>query len=305
MHGTKEHDVKVIADVGYPPSPPPSQPIGDDLSVQATMTENINTDNYHPKLARLKLWYVWHLVDRVGISFDEAINQRVRLHWYFGSTESHLAPSEWFDLVDQLKRLFASVSDVETWVRESYAALKPTVEQRVRLESETSTNSGCGCSARLSKGAIHHHCLWIERGDVLHSGCFWVERKPTSDSVALHFSNLVSPESPFSDMPSLAASLLRFLGKFEGDHDTVQCGSWLNSRDDFQSLFPQTWRLSAKSMPFNNHARWWGQFRHHTGGFHDANAARFQRTGDFPYASLFCQCTIRELIEYIESSYGF
>jgi len=267
------------------------------------MTENFDTDDYHPKLARLKLWYVWHLVDRVGISFDEAMNQRVRLHWYFGSTESHLAPSEWFNLVDQLRSLFSSVSDVETWMRESYTALEPTVERRVRIESATPKSSGCGCSNRLSKGAMHHHCLWIESGDVLHSGCFWVELKAVTDSVALHFSNLVSPESPFSNLPALAASLHRLMRKFEANHDTVECGSWLNSRDDFQNLFPQSWRLNAKTMPFNNHARWWGQFRNHRGGFHESNAVRFQKTGNFSYYSLFCQCSIRELVGHIESAY--
>jgi hypothetical protein len=266
------------------------------------MIADIN-DDYHPKLARLKLWYVWHLVDRVDISFDEAINQRVRLHWYFGSTESHLAPSEWFDLVDQLKTLFSSVSDVETWMQESYAALEPTVERRVKFESETPQSSGCGCSDRLSKGAIHHHCLWMERGEVLHSGCFWVELKSVTDSVALHFSNLVSPESPFSDLPDLAASLQRLMRRFEADHERVECGSWLNSRADFQELFPLIWRQSARKMSFNNHARWWGQFRNHSGEFHEANAAQFQSTGEFPYSSLFCQCTIKELMEHIESSY--
>lgn len=267
------------------------------------MTADGATEDYHPKLARLKLWYVWHLVVHGSVPFEEAINERVRLHWYFGSPESYLAPREWAEVVDQLKGQFSSVPDVETWVQESFAVLEPVVERRARLESATFADSGCGCSARLSRGAIHHQCLWTEDGDVLHSGCFWVELKSVISSVALHFSNLVSPESPFTDPPALAASLRRLMHRFAADHDTVECGSWLNSREDFRQLFPQTWRASASKMPFNNHARWWGQFRDRKGAFHEVNAAQFRRTGQFPYPSLLCQCTIEELIDHIGSSY--
>lgn len=50
-------------------------------------TVDFDIDRYHVKLAQLKLWYVWHLVNHDGIAFDEAINERVRLHWYFGVPE--------------------------------------------------------------------------------------------------------------------------------------------------------------------------------------------------------------------------
>ncbi len=264
---------------------------------------NAPADDYHPKLARLKLWYVWHLVTHEGVAFDEAINQRVRLHWYFGSPEACLAPPEWFAVVGELRALFRRHDDAEGWEQASFSVIASEVNERVKRESAYLPGF-CGCRDRSRLGARHHGCVWEGEADALHSGCFWVERNAIGATLALHFANVVAPESPFDDTTALAASLLRLIKRFETRSNWARCASWLNSLDVFLELFPRAWRTSATGVAFDNHSKWWGQFRDRSDAFNEANASRFRRTGHFPYRCLLCQSTLRGLIAHLEQRSG-
>ena len=153
---------------------------------------------------------------------------------------------------------------------------------------------------------IEHDSRPHRKGPQAPFGCWRYDIR--DEVVALHFRNAVKPESPFDDLPLLAADLLQLLKNAKETNPAitkVSCGTWLNNLPVFRSLFPSSW-LSTKSCEAERGSGLgvWGQYMDRRGAFHHKNAQNFRATGRHPYFCFFCYCGYTEAVEHLEKCRG-
>ena len=249
-----------------------------------------NRIHYVMHFLKLSLWYVAQLVRREGVDFEDAVNRRVNIYrntsFFDGKrhpARGHIDP-EWQAYLVGLKALFeryGNSTDMAALEDAGLAYLWPRAEARMKR----SRSGGPGPNRPYE--------------------CWTFGEAP--DRINIHIGNVYRPKSPLSEMRiPFAASLLRLLYDSlarRPNVDILRCGTWLNSMPPFQSLFPRSWHesgvVSSRSGFGMGH---WGQFETRTGRFHERNGAILRETGDFPYASLRCQASIREVVAHLEQT---
>jgi len=126
--------------------------------------------------------------------------------------------------------------------------------------------------------------------------------------IELHMGNSMAPASPFHDLHARAADLVRLIADASARNpalDMIRSDSWLNSFRPFLRLFPPQWAASrSPARPLGYSYNWWGQFVTRAGAFHRGNAEHLRRTGDFPYPSVTCSCTLRALRLHLRDGFG-
>jgi len=248
--------------------------------------------HYVTEIVKLKLWYVkWLLY--FGVNFEDAIQRHVdiyRMTSLYDGSKSHQPITGWSDpswekILIKLRRIYdkysghAALESTLKLEEEGLSILWPYLEKRIKMEAK----------------------IIPEKKPY---GCFGYEYQ--RDYLHLHFSNAVRPNSPFSDMFTLAESLYKLVidsKERRPEIKRVNMTSWLNTFSPFLSLFPPTWGNSRKPLGPDSGDGAWGQFIDRTGDFHSHNATIFRKTGQFPYVYSLCGCSINELIKYLREKY--
>ena len=236
--------------------------------------------HYVSHFLKLSLWYVRVLMEREGIAFEDAIVSRVNVYRNtdFFDGEHHPAwgreDLDWNAYLKGLKAIFDR-REGGAWEDEGLAYLWPRVTKGGR---------------RPSPQGRPYHCWTYDDGE---------------DYIALHIANVYQPKSPLSEMRgAFRDTLLQLLRDTQArrpEVETVRCGSWLNSAPPFQTLFPKSWRDSAKASSRSGIGMGhWGQFMDRTGRFHVRNGEHLRATGAFPHPCLGCHAPIDEIVARLE-----
>lgn len=121
--------------------------------------------------------------------------------------------------------------------------------------------------------------------------------------VVLHFKSSAICESTEIILDRIAAAFLSMLRaiQMESPGAIIIGESWMNNFSPILKLFPEDWKLSAKpTLPDNTNA-WWGQFRNCTGGYNYKLGDRFRKSGEFPFPSTKCSCSIEAIIQHLKT----
>lgn len=247
--------------------------------------------HYVQEFTRLSLWYAnKRLQDNLG-DLKDTINVRVNLYRNTSLYDGNRHPAagdedpEWNAIVAKLGEIFNQYgNDSEAVETKGLAGLWPLMEARIREKG----------NEQPGLGDRSHECWNL---DYKHEG-----------AVAIHILNVYQPGSPLSDMlVQFAASLIRLLRDSRAsrpDVKMVRCGSWMNSAPRFQMLFPETWIQSAeKRTEIRYTMGTWGQFMDRRGDFHKKNGAILRQTGEMPFASSLCRCTIEEALDHLQEAF--
>ena len=248
--------------------------------------------HYVQAFTRLSLWYAnKRLQDNFG-DLEDTVNVRVNLYrntsLYDGSRHPAAGDEDpaWNEIVAALGEIFNQYgNDPEAVETRGLALLWPLMEARLQKK---------GTEQSRSEGRPYE--------------CWSYDYK-NEGRVSIHIGNVYQPRSPLSDMqPQFAASLIRLLRDSQvrrPDVKVVQCGSWMNSAPRFQMLFPETWRQSAEERTEVRYTMGtWGQFMDRRGDFHAKNGAILRQTGEMPFASSLCKCTIEETLDHLQAAFS-
>ncbi len=125
--------------------------------------------------------------------------------------------------------------------------------------------------------------------------------------IFLHMGNSFAPDSPFDDLNARVCELKRLLedaSTREPEVQYVTTDSWLNSFSLFLKFFPLEWKKSFKLTPLGYAYNWWGQFVNRRGSYHQCNGEYLRGTGQFPYPSVICTCTIESLRQHLNEKFA-
>jgi len=120
----------------------------------------------------------------------------------------------------------------------------------------------------------------------------------------IHIANAYRPESPlgsrFGDFHRSLGEMLRRVKDENPTVDLLFCGSWMNSIEKFQNLFPKEWIESGKRIIETGPGLGeWGQFMDRQGGFHEGNGIQFRSTGHMPFPCIECTARLDETIDHL------
>ena len=244
--------------------------------------------NYVKGFTKLSLWFVHKRLCEGESDFDALVNGRVNIYrntsLYDGKhhpANGEAAP-EWTEILKELRTVFErymDASSTEQLESVGLELLSPHLKKRPDTLPPPETRP--------------YECWTYDYGD---------------DRLNIHILNVYQPQSPLSDMwMPFAASLIRLLQDSQTrrpDVKIVRCGSWLNSVPPFQQLFPERWKQSAKPRPDVRYTMGhWGQFTDRLGDFHERNGRLFRETGEFPFPNLRCECSIHEVLAYLQQNF--
>lgn len=238
-------------------------------------------------LLRLKTWYAWHLVNRVGTPVDEVLERRIYL-FRFAYPVSEADWIAWKGACRELLAVYGnacSCEPVESWVSrtDGVVAVANLATHFEREYAKPIRDSWAGFTYEF-------------RPDYRSIG------KGDPDLLTLHFRNAFVPDSPFAHLEELRQGLREILEKARRERPDVtgmQCATWLVSLESFASLFPPSWGPRAVPCAPGNHMGWWGQFMDRRGRFHAANGTYLRRTGQFPHQHRHMTGPLRELREIL------
>ena len=120
-----------------------------------------------------------------------------------------------------------------------------------------------------------------------------------------HIANAVSPRSFLDDAEYLGGCFLRLLdiAVQQFGAERIATRSWLNSLPAWLAFFPAEY-LNNRQPP-NRDVRWygsfWGQFINARGTFNSRYGQIMRRTGCFPYAPCYAECSIPAMRRHIVS----
>lgn len=265
------------------------------------------------ELTRLGLRYVQWLVAERQISvaaIPDALTRRVNIYrltrLWNGQDDPALGHRDfhWSTLTAQLAAWIRN-APTEELEAQAVEVLEPLLSDQP--EPLPQPSFGCWSYEVVGEGIADGPGVW---GRVANGRKLWHKARALLGAplprrhAELHFYNAVSPRSPFADRETLLNSLADLAVDCRRHHSSVEwlwCSSWLNSREDFLSLFPDAWRNSATERTQRNadassfgRARlntdnWWGQFERRDGSFHAEMARRFEDSGYvFPYPNRRC-----------------
>jgi hypothetical protein len=248
--------------------------------------------HYATHFLNLSLWYVRQLMDIEGADFNDAVNGRVNIYrntdFYEGGNQiparGH-ADAKWNEFLVGLEAIYdryPDSKDSEQLESEGLAYLWPRVQKGYRPKK---------ADPSPPKTARPYECWTFDDGD---------------DYVAIHIANVYQPESPLSEkrvnFVAMLLKLLRDTQERRPEVITVRCGSWMNSIEPFQEMFPKSWHDSARpSLRSGFGMGHWGQFMDRVGRFHERNGQLLRDIGDFPFASLGCHAPIDEVVAHLEA----
>lgn len=276
-------------------------------------------------MTRLGLWYVHHLLSTGRITrtqLPDALTRRVNIYRLTTLWDGEHDPasghhdSRWLELAEQLAEWLHD-AELEVAEQRALGLLDPLLatEQRHR----TDRTFGCWWYRAVGEGIADRPGVV---GRVTNARKLWHKARGLLGAPAplrhaeLHLFNACTPRSPLKAPHELLRSLVDLVADCQSRHPTVQrmwCSSWLNDRDAFVDLFPNSWRASASPRSFEdvdrstigrarlNTYNWWGQFERSDGSFNERLAARFRASGGvLPFANRLCSIAVSELREHID-----
>ena len=141
-------------------------------------------------------------------------------------------------------------------------------------------------------------------------GSFRFAEHPGEGAISLHIANRGGACSPFEDMKGCFECLRDLCTAVETltfPVSMVTCGTWLNDRPDFLSLFPASYRNSLQISPPDGKTGlgWWGQFVDRRGQLHRRRADQLLKTGSFPHSRKDGKCDFHEFKAHVAAgAYG-
>jgi len=137
-------------------------------------------------------------------------------------------------------------------------------------------------------------------------GCFSYDYREPQGYVALHFSNVYAPDSPFADMRRLFASLQDIVEDITAKGCVVErigCDSWVDNLPPFKACFPPS--FAASMTPTNPDAKtgfgWWGQFIDRTLSLHQQRARLLRESRQFKYHRMHAECPYEEFVQHVQA----
>ena len=121
--------------------------------------------------------------------------------------------------------------------------------------------------------------------------------------IELHMGNIFAPDAPMihlDDRANELADLIRDARERAPDVKYIFSESWFNSHPKFMTLFPDEWQTNPLQSSLAYSYNWWGQFVSREGKYHVGNGERFRETGEFPYLSMTCQCSLDSLLDHLQ-----
>ena len=137
-------------------------------------------------------------------------------------------------------------------------------------------------------------------------GSFRFAEHPGEGAISLHIANRSGIRSPFEDMKGCFECLRNLCAAAETltfPVSMVTCGTWLNDRPEFLSLFPASYRSSLQISPPDGKTGlgWWGQFVDRRGQLHRRRADQLLETGSFPHSRKDGKCGFQEFKAHVEA----
>ena len=279
--------------------------------------------SFPAEMARLGLWYVRRLLATGEIrepDIAKALSGRVDIYrmtkLYDGKRDpalGHVVP-EWDrftrPLADLVRR--SPADDTSGLERLGLEILRSVLDPNAQPYAPMGDRPfGCWTYEFVWEGYADRGGLWGKitnparvRARVRRT--LRLPRAPEQDA-ALHFANVLAPESPFRHMDQVAAGLRRLIADCRSRYPSVKrlwCGTWLNSYPRFQELFPAAWHNSAWVQPPGNFGNWWGQFQARTGEFNYRLAEQFRASGgQFPFPALLAHAPIGEIERHLQAKF--
>lgn len=279
-------------------------------------------------MVRLGIWYVRHLLATRRIAPSQArdaLSRRVNIYRLTSLWDGVHDPaygyrdSEWERLLDLLVPIVQGALPTESATCEEAAlgAVRPLL--RPVPEAVPGRRFGCWSYEPVGEHVADRRGLL---GRVTNSRKIFDRLQRLAGisvperHASLHFTNAAGPDSPFDNVPRLAADLSALIQDCRARHPTVKflwCQSWLNSHPAFLALLPEPWRRSASVRSTDdmdsrslgrgclNTLNWWGQFMRSDGTFHEQRGQRFRRSGgQFPYANQVCHDRLDNILQFLD-----
>jgi hypothetical protein len=280
---------------------------------------------YVEGMTRLSVWYVWHLLQKGGITpaqVPNALCTRVNLYrltdlWDGrGDADNGENNPAWQPLVSQIAAWVQTTPATATDTLETRTVelLQPLLEARIPKDvgpppvrpfacwtyelGWPGLGSRPGLLGRLANPA--HVTAKLRRS-------LGFQPPPARDAV-LHIMNVLVPRSPFDDMPQLAGTLRALIAEVRERHPQVRelwCNTWLNDHPRFHQLMPEVWFRNGVVAPPGNFRNWWGQFARRDGDFNEPAGQQFRNTGGvFPFRALQCHAPMNAIDDHLLAHFG-
>lgn len=275
-------------------------------------------------MTRLSVWYLRTLLDKGeirGWELPVALCKRVNLYRFtdlwngVNDAEDGSGNAQWMTHATQIARWVCETPMQETDCLEEQvlAFLKPLLERRLPKDIGPPPVRPFECwtyelgwpgladgPGFLGKFFNRTHRMAILRKVVR------MPPSPSRDGV-LHIMNVMTPQSPFDDLPRLAHSLRALIAHIRSEQPQVHelwCNTWLNEHENFRELLPEIWFLNATVAPPGPYRNWWGQFARRDGDFNQRAAQRFRAAGGvFPFRALLCHASLKQIEAHLASRF--